>query len=106
MQDASVATWSCVLPMPPRRGDYQIRVRWIKVFCLAKRPLHPPQIGSRQLFPVRQMTAITQGCVTAFVSRKPTEAVTTEIQNRNSINPAHLPIADVCSFRVHALVFF
>ena len=39
-----------------------------------------------------------QGWVTAFVSRKPTEAVTTEIHNKNSIKPAHLPIADARSF--------
>src|SRR5207244_5251509 len=33
--------------------------------------------------------------VTAFVSRKPTEAVTTAIHNKSSIKPADLPIADV-----------
>jgi hypothetical protein len=49
--------------------------------------------------------SLAQECVTAFVSRKPTEAATTEIHNKNSIKPDHLPIADAC-FSVHARVFF
>src|SRR5439155_26182379 len=47
-----------------------------------------------------------QECVTAFVSRKPTEAATTDIHNENSIKPAHRPLADVCSCSLHARVFF
>jgi hypothetical protein len=41
----------------------------------------------------------------SLVSKKPTEAVTTEIHNKNSITPAHVPIADNCSLWVHVPMF-
>ena len=55
--------------------------------------------------PLRQRRRRAQGYVRSLVSRKSTEAVTTDIHNTSSIRPAHLPIAEVCAVRVHAPVF-
>jgi len=44
--------------------------------------------------------------VSALTRKRIAPAVTTEIHNKNSIKPAHLPNADVCSVSVHVRVFF